>query len=175
MAGATPLKVLFVCGGATARAIIAEAIMNRVGAPRIQAFAAGEHPEAALNPHAAILLKSQGYLPDGLKTKPLDDFRHPDAPALDFVFAVSDDAVELIDGPWPGDPVTANWSVPDPELATGSDAQIGLAFAETFRQLNNRITLFANLPLETLDRLALQAHLDAIGEASSEQAATLVG
>jgi arsenate reductase (thioredoxin) len=165
-----PLNVLFLCTGNSARSIMAEAIMNRVGAGRFKAYSAGSMPTGAVNPHAVALLKSQNFITGGFRSKPWEEFSGPDAPRLDFVFTVCDNAANEVCPVWPGQPMTAHWGVPDPAAAPGSPAEIGLAFAEAYRMLNNRIGLFVNLPLESLDRLSLQRRLDNIDETSDQPA-----
>lgn len=159
----TPLNVLFLCTGNSARSIIAEAVMNREGRGRFRAFSAGSHPKGEVNPHALSLLKGLGYATDGLRSKSWAEFERPDAPRLDFVFTVCDDAAAEICPVWPGRPTTAHWGLPDPAAATGSPAEIALAFAEAYRMIRNRIGLFMSLPLVSLDRLSLQRRLDEIG------------
>lgn len=165
-----PFNVLFLCTGNSARSIMAEAIMNRVGAGRFKAYSAGSMPTGVVNPQALGLLKAQNYLTGGFRSKSWEEFSGPETPHLDFVFTVCDNAASEVCPIWPGQPVTAHWGVPDPAAAEGSEAQIGLAFADAFRMLNNRINLFVNLPLASLDRLALQRRLDAIGETSHQPA-----
>jgi len=161
---AKPLNVLFLCTGNSARSIIAEAIMNREGRGRFRAYSAGSHPKGEVNPNAINLLRSLNHPIDGLRSKPWDEFEGPDAPKLDFVFTVCDDAAAEVCPIWPGQPMTAHWGMPDPAAVEGSAAQIALAFADAYRMLNNRITLFMSLPLAALDRLSLQRRLDAIGQ-----------
>lgn len=161
-----PFHVLFLCTGNSARSIIAEAILNRDGRGRFRAFSAGSKPKAAVNPHTLELLQRLGYDTSGLRAKPWTEFAQPGAPALDFVFTVCDGAAGEACPIWPGKPMTAHWGVPDPAAAAGGKAEVGLAFAETFRLLANRISIFANLPLRSLDQLALQSRLDAIGKAT---------
>jgi arsenate reductase len=161
---AEPLNVLFLCTGNSARSIIAEAIMNREGRGRFRAFSAGSHPKGEVNPHAIDLLRRLHYPVDGLRSKSWDEFERPGAPKLDFVFTVCDDAAAEICPIWPGQPMTAHWGMPDPAAATGSPAEIALAFAEAYRLMNNRISLFMNLPMTALDRLSLQRRLDEIGQ-----------
>ena len=159
-------NVLFLCTGNSCRSIMAEAVMNRAGLGRFKAFSAGSMPTGKVNPHALDLLRQMHHDTSGLRSKPWDEFSrdtNPDAPELDFVFTVCDNAAGEVCPYWPGQPMTAHWGMPDPALATGSDAEIGLAFAEAYRMLNNRITLFMNLPMASLDRLALQKRLDEIG------------
>jgi protein-tyrosine-phosphatase len=161
-----PLNVLFLCTGNSCRSILAEAIMNREGRGRFKAWSAGSMPTGQVNPHALALLKGMHFDIRGLRSKPWDEFSratNPDAPELDFVFTVCDNAAGEVCPIWPGQPMSAHWGLPDPALATGNEAEIGLAFADTFRMLSNRIGLFVNLPLAKLDRLSLQRRLDEIG------------
>ncbi len=159
-----PLNVLFLCTGNSARSIIAEAIMNREGRGRFRAWSAGSHPKGEVNPSALRLLESLHYKTGDFRSKSWDEFEAAGAPQLDFVFTVCDDAAAEICPIWPGQPMTAHWGMPDPAAAIGSPSEIALAFADTYRMLNNRITLFMNLPLVSLDRLSLQRRLDEIGQ-----------
>ena len=164
----TPLlNVLFLCTGNSARSIMAEAIMNRLGGARFHAYSAGSMPAGVVNPHTLDLLKSQNFHTEGFQSKSWEEFSGPDAPELDFVFTVCDNAANEVCPIWPGQPMTAHWGIPDPAAAQGGDAEIGLAFAEAFRLLSNRIGLFVNLPMESLDRLSLQRRLDEIGKPAS--------
>jgi arsenate reductase len=158
-----PLNVLFLCTGNSARSIIAEAIMNREGRRRFRAWSAGSHPRGEVNPRTLELLRSLHYPVESFRSKSWDEFAGPDAPKLDFVFTVCDDAAAEVCPIWPGQPMTAHWGMPDPAAATGSPAQIALAFADTYRMMSNRITIFMNLPLASLDRLSLQRRLNEIG------------
>jgi protein-tyrosine-phosphatase len=160
-----PLNVLFLCTGNSARSIIAEAILNRAGRGLFRAFSAGSHPKGQVNPQTVALLKSLNYRTEELRAKSWDEFAEPGAPKLDFVFTVCDDAAAEVCPVWPGQPMTAHWGLPDPAAATGSPAEIGLAFSEAYRMLANRIEVFVNLPLASLDRLSLQRRLDDIGAA----------
>jgi protein-tyrosine-phosphatase len=164
MSDAAPLNVLFLCTGNSARSILAEAIMNREGRGRFHAYSAGSHPKGAVNPYALRLLESLHYKTDGMRSKPWDEFERPDAPKFDFVFTVCDDAAAEVCPIWPGQPMTAHWGMPDPAAVTGSPTEIALAFADTYRMLSNRLTLFMNLPLATLDELSLQRRLEEIGQ-----------
>jgi len=159
-----PLNVLFLCTGNSARSIIAEAIMNREGHGRFRAWSAGSHPKGEVNPSTLRLLESLHYKTGDFRSKSWDEFEAAGAPQLDFVFTVCDDAAAEVCPIWPGQPMTAHWGLPDPAAATGSPSEIGLAFADTYRMLNHRITLFMNLPLASLDRLSLQRRLDEIGQ-----------
>ena len=161
---ARPFNVLFLCTGNSARSIIAEAITNREGRGRFKAWSAGSHPKGEVSPHAIRLLESLHCKTEALRSKSWDEFAKPGAPRLDFVFTVCDDAAAEVCPIWPGQPMTAHWGMPDPAAATGSPSEIALAFADAYRMLNNRISLFMNLPMASLDRLSLQRRLDEIGE-----------
>ncbi|MFO1185106.1 MAG: arsenate reductase ArsC [Bauldia sp.] len=156
-------NVLFLCTGNSARSILAEAILARDGKGRFRAFSAGSRPRGEVNPHALRLLGSLGVDTAPFRSKSWDEFAAPGAPAMDFVFTVCDDAAGEECPLWPGQPMTAHWGVPDPARASGSDAEIAAAFAESYRLLANRIGVFVSLPLATLDRLSLQQRLDRIG------------
>jgi arsenate reductase len=166
-------NVLFLCTGNSCRSILAEAIMNRRGAGRFRAFSAGSMPTGQVNPHALDLLQRMGHDTRGLRSKSWEEFsrRNPAASELDFVFTVCDDAAGEVCPIWPGQPMTAHWGMPDPARATGTEAEIGVAFADTYRMLDNRIGLFVNLPMASLDRLALQKRLDDIGHDTAGAAA----
>ncbi|MBO0715992.1 MAG: arsenate reductase ArsC [Rhizobiales bacterium] len=159
-----PYNVLFLCTANSARSIIAEAILNKVGAGKFRAFSAGSHPRGQINPHALQLLQSLGHDISAFRSKSWSEFADPGAPLLDFVFTVCDNAAGEICPVWPGQPMTAHWGVPDPALATGSSAEIALAFKDTYRMLNLRIGVFAALPLRSLDRLSMQKKLRDIGQ-----------
>jgi protein-tyrosine-phosphatase len=167
MASAQPsaFNVLFVCTGNSARSILAEAILNRVGAGRFKAYSAGSMPKGQVHPAALALLKKLNHPTAGLRSKSWDEFAQEGAPKLDFVFTVCDNAAGEVCPIWPGQPMSAHWGLPDPAAATGSDAEIAAAFAETYRLLSNRIGIFVNLPIASLDRLSLQSRLDSIGRA----------
>jgi protein-tyrosine-phosphatase len=160
----TPYNVLFLCTGNSARSIIAEAIMNRAGAGKFKAYSAGSDPKGQVNPHTIALLKSLNYKTDDFRSKNWDEFAQAGAPQLDFVFTVCDNAANEVCPVWPGQPMSAHWGVPDPAAVEGSQAEIAAAFAETYRMLNSRITIFCNLPFDSLDRLSLQKRLKEIGE-----------
>jgi protein-tyrosine-phosphatase len=157
-------NILFLCTGNSARSIIAEAIMNRIGADRFTAYSAGSHPKGSVNPHAIALLEKLDYRTAGLRSKSWDEFAASDSPELDFVITVCDDAAGEVCPAWPGQPMTAHWGMPDPAAVKGSEVEIALAFAETYRMLNNRIGAFANLKVTGLDRLSLQSNLREIGK-----------
>jgi protein-tyrosine-phosphatase len=166
-------NVLFLCTGNSCRSIMAEAIMNRIGAGRFVAHSAGSHPTGVVNPYAAALLKRMNHPTDHLWSKPWDVFtrdRNPEAPELDFVFTVCDNAAGEVCPIWPGQPITAHWGVPDPAAFVGSEAETAVAFADTYRLLDARIGLFVNLPIRSLDRLSLHKRLQQIGQAIGEPA-----
>jgi arsenate reductase (thioredoxin) len=158
------LNVLFLCTGNSARSILAECILNRLGHGHFQAYSAGSRPKGEVHPRALALLKSLNYDVTGLSSKSWEEFARKDAPKLDFVFTVCDNAANEPCPVWPGQPISAHWGVPDPATATGTDAQIAVAFAEAYRMLSNRISLFVSLPLKTLDHLTLRHRLREIGK-----------
>lgn len=161
-------NVLFLCTGNSARSILAEAILNRVGAGRFRAHSAGSQPKGEVHPFALQLLKSLGHDTSFARSKSWEEFAAPGAPEMDFVFTVCDNAANEACPVWPGRPMTAHWGVPDPAAAEGTDAEKHLAFADAYRMLSSRISIFTSLPLAMLDRLALQKRLDAIGRDLSE-------
>jgi protein-tyrosine-phosphatase len=158
-----PFNILFLCTGNSARSILAEAILDKLGADKFRAFSAGSQPKGAINPHALALLQSLGYGTAGLRSKSWSEFARPGAPALDFVFTVCDNAAGESCPVWPGQPMTAHWGVPDPAEATGSQAEIALAFKDAYRMLHQRIAAFTSLPIRSLDALSLQQRLKEIG------------
>ena len=156
-------NVLFLCTGNSARSIMAEAILNKVGARKFRAFSAGSQPKGRVHPEALWLLQSLGYDTSGFRSKSWSEFADPGAPLLDFVFTVCDNAAGEVCPVWPGQPMTAHWGVPDPAEAKGNPAEIALAFKDTYRMLNQRIGIFTSLPLQSLDKLSLQKKLREIG------------
>jgi protein-tyrosine-phosphatase len=160
---AEPYNVLFLCTGNSARSILAESILNREGLGRFKAFSAGSDPKGQVHSYAIDLLERLNYPTEKLRSKSWDEFAVPGAPSMDFVFTVCDNAAHEVCPVWPGQPATAHWGVPDPAAAEGTEIERRLAFADCYRMLNNRIGVFANLPLEALDRLSLQKRLDEIG------------
>jgi arsenate reductase len=167
-------NVLFLCTGNSARSIMAEAILNREGREKFRAFSAGSQPKGRIHPYTLDLLRKLNFDVGGFRSKSWSEFARPDAPKLDFVFTVCDNAAAEVCPVWPGQPMTAHWGIPDPAAATGNEAEIRLAFADAFRMLNNRISIFISLPIRSLDKLALQRQLDSIGKTNptSETLAT---
>jgi protein-tyrosine-phosphatase len=165
MSGPT-CNVLFLCTGNSARSILAEAIMNHLASPgsRFHAYSAGSFPKAQPNPFALELLRENHISTEGLRSKPWDEFVQPDAPSLDFVFTVCDQAAGEACPVWPGQPVTAHWGVPDPAAVEGSDEEKRRAFFDAYLALRRRIELFTSLPIESLDRMALQQRVREIGK-----------
>lgn len=156
-------NVLFLCTGNSARSIMAEAILNQKGMPRFRAYSAGSHPSGQVRPEALRQLETAHMPTSGLRSKSWDEFAKPDAPLLDFVFTVCDNAASEVCPVWPGQPMTAHWGVPDPAAVQGSDDQVQRAFREAFFLLDRRISLFLNLPLSSIDRLSLKKEIDNIG------------
>jgi arsenate reductase (thioredoxin) len=161
-------NVLFLCTGNSARSVLAEAILNKIGKGTFQAFSAGSQPKGAVHPHTLALLRSFGHDMSGLRSKSWHEFSRPGAPRLDFVFTVCDNAAGEICPFWPGQPMTAHWGVPDPAAATGSDAEVALAFKDAYRMLHQRIAIFAALPIASLDKLSLQQRVSEIGTLAPE-------
>jgi arsenate reductase len=158
-----PHNVLFLCTGNSARSIIGEAILNKLGAENFHAYSAGSQPKGQVNPHTIQLLQSLGYDTSSYRSKSWDEFAKAGEPKFDFVFTVCDSAAAETCPVWPGQPMTAHWGIPDPAEATGTQAEIALAFKEAYRLLNQRIGIFTALPLHSLDRLSLQSKLRDIG------------
>ena len=159
-----PYNVLFLCTGNSARSIMAEALLNAEGKGKFRAYSAGSFPAGKVNPIALELLKHFDFPTEGMRSKSWDEFAAADAPQMDFVFTVCDNAAGEVCPVWPGKPMTAHWGVPDPAAVDGSAAVKMHAFRDTFRQLSNRIRIFVELPFEKLDRLAIKREVDAIGE-----------
>jgi arsenate reductase len=156
-------NVLFLCTGNSARSIMAEAILNRKGAPKLTAYSAGSHPTGRVNPAALRQLQDARLPTDGLRSKGWEEFSRPEAPQLDFVFTVCDNAAKEVCPIWPGQPMTAHWGVPDPAAVAGTQEEIARAFREAFIMLERRISLFLCLPLKSLDSLAIKKEIDRIG------------
>jgi protein-tyrosine-phosphatase len=158
-----PFNTLFLCTGNSARSIIAEAILNKVGQGNFQAHSAGSQPKGQVNPNTIQLLQGLGYDTSGFRSKSWNEFARPGAPSLDFVFTVCDNAAGEACPVWPGQPMTAHWGVPDPAEAQGSAAEIALAFKDAYRMLFQRIGIFTALQIRSLDNLSLQTKLKEIG------------
>jgi protein-tyrosine-phosphatase len=157
-------NVLFLCTGNSARSILAEAILSKIGKGKFAAYSAGSMPKGDVNPSAIALLQRLGFSTGEFRSKSWEEFATPDAPKMDFVFTVCDNAASEVCPVWPGQPMTAHWGVPDPAAAEGHETKIAQAFRDAFIALQRRIELFANLPVASLDRMSLKKHLDAIGK-----------
>ena len=158
------LNVLFLCTGNSARSIMAEAILSREGPGRFKSFSAGSQPKGEVHPFTIHLLEKLNYDTRQFRSKSWEEFSGPDAPSLDFVFTVCDNAANELCPVWPGQPLTANWGVPDPAAIEDSETVQHAAFFDTYRMLFNRISLFTNLPFEGLDKMSLQNRLNRIGK-----------
>jgi protein-tyrosine-phosphatase len=158
-----PLNVLFLCTGNSARSIMAEAILNKVGEGRFKAFSAGSQPKGKPHPQTIRLLQQLGYDTASFRSKSWDEFARPGAPPLDFIFTVCDNAAGETCPVWPGKPTSAHWGIPDPAEVKGTEAEIGAAFADAYRMLHQRISAFAELPIKSLDAISLQTKLKEIG------------
>jgi arsenate reductase (thioredoxin) len=163
-----PFNVLFLCTGNSARSIMAEAILNKLGAGRFRAYSAGSQPKGRVHPETVRLLQGLDYDTSEFRPKSWREFEEPGAPSLDFVFTVCDDAAAEACPVWPGQPMTAHWGVPDPAQAKGSPAEIALAFRDAYRMLHQRIGIFTALPLRSLDQLGLQRRLEEIGHVTAK-------
>ena len=157
-------NILVLCTGNSARSIMAEALFNTMGAGRFRAFSAGSHPTGRVNPFAIELVQELGYPVENLRSKSWDEFASPGAPQMDFVVTVCDNAAGEVCPLWPGQPVTAHWGFPDPAAVVGTVEQKRVVFALTLRQIRTRVQLFLSLPLETLDRMAIETKMRAIGK-----------
>jgi protein-tyrosine-phosphatase len=165
-----PFNVLFLCTGNSARSIMAEAILNREGRGNFRAFSAGSQPKGRPHPYTLDLLRKLNFDVSELRSKSWNEFSGAGAMPLDFILTVCDNAAGESCPFWPGQPMTAHWGVPDPAAATGNEAQVRQAFADAFRMLSHRISIFVNLPLRSLDKLTLQRQLDSIGKSKDSAA-----
>jgi len=163
-------NVLFLCTGNTARSILAESILGKEGRAHFRAFSAGSQPKGIVNPFAIKVLTSLGYPTDDLRSKSWQEFARPDAPVMDFVFTVCDNAPGESCPVWPGQPMTAHWGIEDPAEAVGTDIEKEAAFVAAFRFLKNRIVAFTSLPLSSIDRLSLGTKLRDIGRSEGATA-----
>jgi protein-tyrosine-phosphatase len=164
-----PYNVLFLCTHNSARSVIAECVMSKLGAGKFKAYSAGSQPSGKVHPLAIELLQQLKYDTSGLRSKSWKEFARPGAPPLDFVFTVCDDAANEVCPIWPGQPMSAHWGLPDPSRAEGNESERRYAFADTHRMLYQRIGIFTNLPLKSLDSLSLQRRLDDIGRTKLEK------
>ena len=162
-------NVLFLCTGNSARSVIGEVLLNHWGKGRFHAYSAGSQPKSAVNPLTLDLLRAMKLPTDGLRSKSWNEFARPDAPRMDFVFTVCDQAAAETCPVWPGQPITAHWGVPDPAAVEGTHEKKMAAFRDAFQRLDTRIKLFVALPLEKLDRLALQREARRIGAARAPE------
>ena len=165
MVDSKTFNVLFLCTGNSARSILAEAILAREGMGRFKAFSAGSQPAGRVNPHALALLRKLNHDVSGYRSKDWNEFAGDGAPRMDFVFTVCDNAANEVCPVWAGQPMSAHWGIPDPAAATGTQSEIAVAFADAYRMLTSRVSIFVNLPIASLDKLALQERLDNIGRA----------
>lgn len=165
-----PFNVLFLCTGNSARSIMAEAILNKLGAKRFRAYSAGSQPKGRVHPETIRLLRGVDYDSSGLRSKSWSEFAAPGAPRFDFVFTVCDDAASETCPVWPGQPMTAHWGIPDPAAATGTEAEVAVAFKDAYRMLFRRIEIFTALPFRSLDQLSLQNKLKEIGRTDGARA-----
>ena len=161
-------NVLFLCTGNSARSILGEAVMNKLSAGRFKAYSAGSQPKGEVHPMALSVLNGMGYDTTGMYSKSWGEFSKPGSPEFDFIFTVCDNAAGEVCPVWPGRPMSAHWGVPDPAAVQGSEAEIAAAFSETARMLGNRIRIFLDLPLASIDRMSLQARLREIGHSTDE-------
>jgi arsenate reductase (thioredoxin) len=161
-------NVLILCTGNSARSIMAEALFSTVGNGRFKAYSAGSHPAGRVNPFAVEQVEATGYPTDNLRSKSWDEFAAPGAPVLDFVITVCDNAAGEVCPVWPGQPISAHWGFEDPATVEGTDEEKRAAFRKIFHQIRNRVSIFASLPLEKLDRLALKKEMDSIGQSKVE-------
>jgi arsenate reductase (thioredoxin) len=160
-----PYNVLFLCTGNSARSVLAEAILNKVGQGKFRAYSAGSQPKGEVNPRTLTLLSGLGYDVSGLASKSWNEFAKPGAPQFDFIFTVCDDAAGQTCPVWPGKPVTAHWGIADPAAMRGTEVEVARAFREAYRLLSKRIELFAALPIRILDDILLEEKLKEIGRA----------
>lgn len=160
-------NVLFLCTGNSARSIMAECLLERIGGRRFQAFSAGSFPAGTINPYTLEILERRNHRTDHLRSKSWDEFAGPDAPVMDFVFTVCDRAGGEVCPIWPGQPMSAHWGFSDPAAVEGQEAVVRAAFADVYREIAARIEVFASLPLESLDRLSLKQKLDEMGASRS--------
>jgi protein-tyrosine-phosphatase len=162
-------NVLFLCTGNSARSIMAEALLNAVGMGRFKAYSAGSFPKGEVHPYALQLLQKNRLSTEGLRSKSWDEFASAQAPQMDFVFTVCDHAAKEVCPIWPGQPISAHWGVDDPATVQGDEETKRKAFFGAYNQLQHRLSIFVNLPMEKLDRLTLQKRLDEIGKLRDQE------
>lgn len=165
-----PYNVLFLCTANSARSILGEAILNKVGKGRFKAYSAGSQPRGDVNPFAISTLQALGHDTAAARSKDWDEFAADDAPVMDFVFTVCDSAAAETCPVWPGQPMTAHWGIPDPAAYEGTGAEIGAAFMDAYRMLERRISAFASLPIESISKLAIKSNIDEIGNMGAGKA-----
>ena len=161
-------NVLILCTGNSARSIMAEALINTMGQGRFRAYSAGSHPTGKVNPFAVEKVESVNYPTESLRSKSWDKYATPDAPKMDFIITVCDNAAGEMCPVWPGQPISAHWGFEDPAAVEGTDAEKRRAFEQTFRHMMNRVRLFVNLPLKMLDQTAIKRELANIGKTEQE-------
>lgn len=171
MSSARAYNVLFLCTGNSARSILAESLLNHWGKGKFHAFSAGSFPKGQVHPLALELLKRTNLPTQGFRSKSWDEFASPGAPPIDFIFTVCDNAAGEVCPIWPGKPMTAHWGITDPAAAQGSDADKAFAFRKALKELETRIKLFINLPIDSLDRMTLKAKLGDIGKSTTTETA----
>jgi protein-tyrosine-phosphatase len=163
-----PYNVLFLCTGNSARSIMAEALLGRLGAGMFSAHSAGSHHKGQVHPQVVEILRRFNYKPALFRSKSWEEFAKPGAPAMDFVITVCDSAANEVCPIWPGQPITAHWGIPDPAAATGTDAEIAFAFHDAWRMLERRVGIFVSLPIASLDEFLLKKRLDQIGKETGD-------
>lgn len=159
-----PYNVLFLCTGNSARSILAESIMNKLGKSQFRGFSAGSHPNGKVNPLALDLLKSLDFPREGLRSKSWDEFAGPSSMHFDFVITVCHNAAGEACPVWPGMPITAHWGIPDPAAVEGTEIERKAAFTQAFKAMDRRIKLFLSLPIASIDQMRIKEHMDAIGK-----------
>jgi arsenate reductase len=163
-------NVLFLCTGNSARSIMAEAMLNTMGKGRFKAYSAGSHPGGTVNPFAIEQIKSTGYSLDNLRSKSWDEFAVTDAPRMDFIITVCDNAAGEVCPIWPGQPISAHWGFEDPAAATGTDEEKRAVFSKIAKQIHTRVNLLNSIPIAMLEKTAIKREMDAIGAAKFETA-----
>ncbi len=164
-------NVLFLCTGNSARSILAESLLSSLGKGKFRAFSAGSFPKGQVHPMAIELLKRTNLPVEGFRSKSWDEFASPEAPPIDFIFTVCDNAAGEVCPIWPGKPMTAHWGIADPAAAEGTDTEKAFAFRKALKELETRIKLFTNLPIDSLDHMTLQAKLGDIGKSAAAETA----